>query len=229
MISSIVHSSEPVTLVGGGQATRQDLQISLTFAPICVAADGGAALALADGVDLAALIGDFDSVAPADLARVPQDRQHRIAEQTSTDFEKALTRIDAPLVIGVGFLGGRLDHQLAVLHALYAWPDRACLLIGQSEVICVAPPDVELPTAAEEIVSLFPLGPVTGKSDGLVWPVDDIRFDPARRVGTSNRATGPMKLVMDDPNMLLILPRRLTPALVAHFCRPDVARWPVRA
>ena len=228
MIPPIVQSAEPVTLVGGGQATRQDLQISLTFAPICVAADGGARLALEAGAEPAALIGDFDSVAPEDLSRIPPERQHRIEEQTSTDFEKALVRIDAPLVLGVGFLGGRLDHQLAVLHVLNALPDRPCLLLGAQEVICLAPPSIALPTEAGETVSLFPLGPVTGRSTGLAWPIDGIAFDPAVRIGTSNRATGPATIEMEGPGMLLILPRRLMPALVAQLSAPDAARWPAR-
>ena len=62
MIDPIVHSDRPVTLVGAGQATAQDLQISLTMAQTCVAADGGAAQALAAGVTPAAVIGDLDSL-----------------------------------------------------------------------------------------------------------------------------------------------------------------------
>lgn len=229
MFDPIVHSAAPVTLVGGGDATIADLEKALRLAPICVAADGGAAIVLETGVDLAAVIGDFDSVSDAVLARIPQDRHYRIAEQDSTDFEKALGRIVAPVVLGVGFLGGRTDHQLAAFHTLAAMADRPCILLGKQEVICLAPPQISLPTRNGDVVSLFPLGPVTGESAGLQWDIKGLRFAPATRIGTSNRATGPLTLAMDHPAMLLVLPRRLMSALVVALSSPDAARWPVRA
>ncbi|NYI28404.1 thiamine diphosphokinase [Sulfitobacter geojensis] len=225
----IVYSPDPITLVGGGDATPQDLAEALTLAPICVAADGGAALAVRCGVDPVALIGDFDSIAEEDLARIPADRQHRITEQDSTDFDKALCRIAAPVVLGVGFLGGRMDHQLAALHTLAMRCERPCLLMGQEEVICLAPPEIHLPTQAGDVVSLFPLAPVLGHSDGLHWPIQGLAFDPVTRIGTSNRATGPVTLRMDAPAMLLVLPRRIMPALVSALALPYCARWPARA
>lgn len=229
MIQPIVHSTAPVTLVGAGDATAEDLQKSLKLAPLCVAADGGADLVLSENQSLEALIGDFDSVPQALLSRIPPARQHRVEEQTSTDFEKALLRIDAPLVVGIGFLGGRVDHQLAVFHSLTAFPHRPCLLLGQHEVICLAPPRVSLPLEEGDVVSLFPLGAVRGRSQGLQWPIDDIHFSPASRIGTSNRAMGPAMIEMAGPEMLLILPRHLMPALVAQLLAPEAARWPARA
>ena len=71
---SIVFNSGPVTLVGGGQASTEDLSEALKIAPMCVAADGGAALALAAQVPIEALIGDFDSVTAASLSQIPPDR-----------------------------------------------------------------------------------------------------------------------------------------------------------
>lgn len=228
MITPIVHSIGAVALVGGGQATPQDLQKALTLTSTLVAADGGANVAAALGVVPQAVIGDFDSVSTQALVGVPRANQHRIAEQDSTDFEKALTRIDTPLVIGVGFLGGRVDHQLGVLHVLLAQQHRACVLLGAQEVICLAPPRLEIPTKADETVSLFPLCPVAGRSRGLHWPIEGLAFAPGVSVGTSNLAKGPVHLEFDAPGMLLILPRRLMPALCDHFLAPHAARWPAR-
>lgn len=226
MKTSIVASNAPVTLIGGGEATAQDIHNALKLAPLCVAADGGADAALAAKVVPDAVIGDFDSVSAAALAPVPKSQQHRISEQDSTDFEKCLTRISAPLVLGVGFLGARVDHQLAVFHALAKFPDRPCILLGAHEVICLAPPRTRLPTLADEPVSLFPLGPVTARSIGLAWPLDGIAFSPLTQIGTSNRATGTVEISVDAPAMLLILPRRIMPALVSALSAPDAARWP---
>ncbi|WP_025053499.1 thiamine diphosphokinase [Sulfitobacter noctilucae] len=229
MFEPIVHSSDPVTLVGGGQATPNDLHKALTLAPLCVAADGGAGLALAAKVEPAAVIGDFDSITEDALGQIPDARRYRVTEQESTDFEKALTRIAAPLILGVGFLGGRIDHELAAMHILMRYPDRPCILIGAEEVICLAPPDITVPTRPGDAVSLFPLGTVTGQSEGLEWPIDDLHFAPGQRIGTSNRAVGPVRLQMNAPAMLLILPRAIMPELVAAVSRPEAARWPVRA
>ncbi|MEW9918935.1 thiamine diphosphokinase [Marimonas sp. MJW-29] len=229
MTDPIVHSETPVTLVGAGDATPEDLQNSLTLAPTCVAADGGAALCLSARAEIAAVIGDFDSISAETLAQIPPERHFEITEQVSTDFEKALIRIAAPLVLGVGFLGGRIDHQLAVFHALSAFPERRCLLLGHEEVVCLAPPRIELPMQPGERVSLFPMAAVTGHSEGLHWPIEGLDFAPASRIGTSNRALGPVSLSFGSPDMLLILPRRLMPALVARLSPPDAARWPARA
>ena len=228
MSEVIVDSEALITLVGGGQATVQALQEALTLAPICVAADGGAQLALAAGVELTALIGDFDSVSDAARNVVPATRQHHIPEQMSTDFEKALLRIRAPVVLGVGFLGGRIDHQLAAFHALMVFARQPCVLLGEQEIVFLAPPDLSIPTQAGDLVSLFPLGRARGHSEGLEWPITGLEFRQGYKIGTSNRATGPMRLTMETPNMLTILPRKLVRPVVAQLSAPHCARWPVR-
>ncbi|MGC1494360.1 MAG: thiamine diphosphokinase [Sulfitobacter sp.] len=224
----IVQSSDPITLIGGGDATPADLQEALTFAPICVAADGGAALAISTGVELAAVVGDFDSISSEILAQIPIARQHHIAEQDSTDFQKALMRINAPLILGVGFCGARVDHQLAGFHTLLAFAHQPCVLIAGNELIFVAPPEMTLPCVAGDVVSLFPMAPVTGRSTGLQWPIDGLQFEPGVQSGTSNRAVGPVHIQMDGPNMLMILPRRLIQPVIAQLAERQRVQWPVR-
>lgn len=227
-MKQIVHEKDPVVLVGGAQATPQDLRKALTLGGTCVAADGGARLAVAAGVDLAAVIGDFDSIPSDTKSQIAPSRQHRITEQDSTDFEKALSRITAPVVLGVGFTGGRMDHQLAVYHGLMRFADRPCVLLGETEVMMLAPPEIALPTQMGDVVSLFPMGAVTGRSEGLKWPIDDIAFAPGSVIGTSNQATGPCRILVDAPAMLLILPLRLIQPVVVALMRPDAVRWPAR-
>lgn len=216
-------------MIGGGVANLKDLSEARALAPTCVAADGGAALAVAAGVPLAALIGDLDSTTPEVLAQIPRDRRHLITEQDSTDFDKALSRVNAPLILGVGFTGARLDHQLAAFNTLAAFAHRPCILLGPLEIILLAPPHILLPTAPGDVVSLMPLAPVRGRSKGLRWPIDGLPFAPGGQIGTSNQATGPVELTMEGPDMLLILPRRLMAPLVARLLQPDRAQWPVRA
>ena len=101
----IVHSSEAVTLVGGGPVSAPALARALAFAPRIVAADGGADRLLRLGQRPEAVIGDMDSISPAAQAALA-GRLFPIPEQASTDFDKALRSIAAPFVLGLGFSGG---------------------------------------------------------------------------------------------------------------------------
>lgn len=225
MNAKIVHSSAPVTLIGGGEANLDMLNALLRHAPRVVAADGGASLALKAGVMPLAVIGDMDSLGPDDLARIDPALVHTVAEQDSTDFEKALSRIDAPLILGLGFLGARRDHELANYNTLVRHAHRPCVLAGGDEIVMLAPPALRLDLAPGTRVSLFPLRAVTGQSTGLRWPIDGIGFAPDGRVGTSNEATGPVHLEFDGPGMLLILPRSaLAQVVQAVSARPGW--WP---
>jgi thiamine pyrophosphokinase len=49
---------------------------------------------------------------------------HHLPEQDTTDFEKCLYSVAAPLLLGVGFLGGRADHHLAAMNVLVRYADR---------------------------------------------------------------------------------------------------------
>lgn len=191
-----------------------DLQEALAFAPCLVAADGGAVSALAAGHLPQAVIGDFDSLTDAARAQIPAERLFPIREQDSTDFDKALRHIQAPLVLAVGFLGARIDHQLAALNTLVRGAATPCVLIGPDEVIFHAPREIVLDLSAGDIVSLFPLAPATGRSEGLEWPIDGLQLAPDGRVGTSNRALGPVRLQVDGPGVLVIVPRRALPAVI---------------
>lgn len=229
MNDMIVSTLTPITAIGGGDASADQLLFALGLAPVCVAADGGAALALRAGIMPEAVIGDFDSLPPHVLARIPAAQRHVITEQLSTDFEKVLLRVRTPVMIGVGFLGGRLDHELAALHALLGHADQPCVLLGDGQIVFLAPPVLKLPAQAGDLVSLFPLTAVRGRSHGLKWPIEGLAFEPGLKIGTSNAATGPFEVEMDAPGMLIILPDRFMPDVVAAFLQPDRARWPVRA
>ena len=219
----IVQSLEPVTLVGGGPVPRGDLALALALAPILVAADGGADAVLAASAVPIAVVGDMDSLSE-DAARAFADRLHPISEQETTDFDKALTRIDAPVVIALGFTGGRLDHELAALHSLVLRADRACILLGPATLAFHAPPDVTLALDPGTLVSLFPFAPVRIASQGLLWPTDHLAFEPATRIGTSNEARGEVRLRPSGTGMLVILPREaLALAAQALSAAP---RWP---
>jgi thiamine pyrophosphokinase len=217
MSAPVVASTLGVTLVGGAPVTVRALEAALRLAPCLVAADGGADRALSAGLMPRAVIGDFDSISPSARAAIPADRLHPIAEQETTDFDKALRSVTAPFVLALGFAGARIDHGLAVFNTLVRHPDRRCIVLGGPDAVFLCPPEITLRLQVGDRLSLFPMGPVTGRSSGLRWPVDGLAFAPDGMIGTSNMVTDPVvRLSFDTARMLVILPRvRLRAALSA--------------
>lgn len=211
----IVQSTQGVTLAGGGPFSARDLRLALARAPLAVAADSGADRLLRFGVMPQAVIGDMDSISPRAKAEIPVARQHLVAEQVTTDFDKALRSIDAPLVLALGFAGARLDHGLAAFATLIARAERRCILLGPQDLAFAAPSRLELSLQPEEALSLFPLAQVTGRSEGLEWPIEGIRFAPDGMIGTSNRVVARrVVLEFDCKGMLVILPRKRLDAAI---------------
>ncbi len=203
----IVHEMEPIALIGGGTLNTGDFDACLALTSYVVAADGGAAVCVNHDVIPNAVIGDMDSVDEETLSRLPPERIHRVLEQDSTDFDKALRNISAPLIIGAGFTGGRMDHELACFNAMLRHADRRCILVGECDIVFLAPPTLTMPLVAGTRVSLFPLSRVAGHSQGLRWPIGGLDFRPDGKIGTSNEAVGPVTLDWDRAGMLVILPR----------------------
>ncbi|WP_299663680.1 thiamine diphosphokinase [uncultured Ruegeria sp.] len=225
----IVRANEPIGLFGGGEINSEDVNLVLNRVKCAVAADGGAAALIDSGRVPDAVIGDFDSITAEYRAQIPCDRLFPISEQNSTDFDKALRSICSPVVLAAGFLGARVDHQLAAFNTLVRLQDRPCILLGAREVIFHAPPRISLDLTAGNTVSLFPMRQVTGRSDGLEWPIGDLVLMPDGQVGTSNRALGSVTLEVDGPGLLTILPRTALDQVMQAFQSGQTGRWPARA
>lgn len=212
---AIIRTETSATLLGASRVSPQDVDEILTIAPFLVAADGGVKSALENGHKPEVVIGDFDSLPHFATERLTSDRFLHVTEQDSTDFEKCLSRLEAPLILALGFTGGRLDHELAVYNALVRYPTRACIVIGGHDIVFHAPRRLKLNLASAARISLFPMAAVTGRSQGLKWPIDGLEFAPDARVGTSNAATGRVDLEFDGDGMLVIMPRGALAAAMA--------------
>lgn len=208
---TIVNSIHGVTLLGGGALNSDDLHAALRFAPDLVAADGGADHALERGLLPQAVIGDLDSLGAQSRHSLPADRLHQIAEQETTDFDKCLREIASPLILGLGFMGGRLDHHLSALSGLLAAQHQRCILLGAVDLCFLAPPQIELDLPLDSRLSLMPLAKATAAADGLEWPLAGAPFEPGGRTGASNRVAGRVNLRVDRPAMLVILPKESLP------------------
>lgn len=215
----IVQSAQFVTLIGAGSVTETDLHAALQVAPILIAADGGADRALDLGLTPRAAIGDLDSLDPhrASAAGIPV---HRVDDQDTTDFDKALAAIDAAGVIALGVLGPRADHALAAFSTLARFRAMAVVAIGDEDAAFHLSGEVALDLEPGTRVSLFPLAPVRVTAKGLEWPLSDLLLDPLGRVGTSNRATDArVTLRADRPGLIVLLPKAWAGAAVRALAR----------
>jgi thiamine pyrophosphokinase len=224
----LVRVAEAVTLVGGGPVDALHLAAALALAPVAVAADGGGDLPLPEGRRFRAVVGDMDSLADPDRLRAAGVPIYPIPEQETTDLEKCLGSIEAPLFVGLGFLGGRIDHHLAAMNALVKFAAVPVVLVGGEDLCFLCPPEFAVDLSAGTRVSLFPMGPVRGRlSEGLLWPIAGLAFDPTGRIGTSNAATGgPVLIGLDAPRMLVILPAGLLRPVVDRLRGAPDVRWP---
>ena len=204
---AIVSENEPITIVGGAHFSQGLLLESLERAPVVYAADGGANLCMQYGCQPKQVIGDLDSLSPSLRSELDPSRVIHVAEQDTTDFEKLLIRVDAPFMLAIGFMGGRIDHQMAVQTVLTAYAHRKIICVGDEDVMFVSPPEIDLPLDAGTRVSLYPMAPVQVRSTGLYWSTDGLSFAPDGQIGTSNQATGPVTLLPSAPRMLIVLPK----------------------
>jgi len=212
----IVCSNEPIVLVGGGPVNVVEFNIAQAISPRMVAADGGAAVLHARGLMPEAVIGDLDS-ASEEVLRDFAALVHPIAEQETTDFEKVLTRVEAPLMVGVGFLGGRLDHTMAVLNVLVRFATRPVFLLSEEDVVFALEAGAHLLQLDHgSRISLFPLGEAGVSATGLAWPLEKIALSPDAMISVSNKVVGSGEVWIEtDAPLLITLPLAAHGAVMA--------------
>ncbi len=217
MQSPAVRCDHKVTLVGGGPVSAACLAEALTRAETLVAADGGADAAKALGQMPIAIIGDLDSLSNSESWRKSGISVHLVEDQNKTDFEKSVLGIDAPMILAVGFLGGRFDHALAVMSVLVAYPKRRIIVIGEEDMVFHCPDVLTLDLPVGCRVSFFPMAPVTGgESTGLRWPIDGLAMVPGGQIGTSNESVAErVTASFDGVGTLVILPLECLDAAIA--------------
>lgn len=177
----------PVLLIGASPDFDPDMVSGIDPHWPLIAVDGGLDTAHAAGLRPSLVLGDMDSV-----RRVPDDVPAlQLDGQDDTDLEKALQRISAPLIIGFGFLDGRLDHVLASMHAITRLQrDIPLILVGRRDVLLRPVGDVALSLVPGTRFSVWPLGKQHfAGSSGLQWPLDELAMTQGGTIGTSNRVT----------------------------------------
>ncbi len=196
-----------VTLLGGGDFSARDIRDAIDIAPVLVCADGAANDAFELGLEPDLIVGDLDSISTEVRERFPE-KLVRIDDQDTTDFDKCLSHVAAPLTVCIGFTGFRLDHELAALASLAKYTNHPVLLIARHEVSFRVPPTLEMPIPENTTVSLFPFSSVSARSKGLKWPLDGLELHPSGMIGTSNLTTARcLEITVDHGNLLIMLPR----------------------
>jgi thiamine pyrophosphokinase len=192
-----------IVIVGGGgpPAGGGARQLAADTGATVIAADSGLEPALKLGLDVAAVVGDMDSVDPAVLAaaaeaRVPIERHPEAKDATDLDLalEAALVRRPERIVVVTG-TGDRLDHTLS-LAQLLASPRTAGVeveaWIGEAHLSVIRDLTV-LSGEPGDLVSLVPLhGPALGiVTEGLLYPLrgEDLAVGSTR--GVSNELAAP--------------------------------------
>jgi thiamine pyrophosphokinase len=220
--TNVATFTDLLVIVGGGSLDAELLRELYASGGHLVGADGGADQIVTAGLKPELIVGDFDSLkAPHEW--LGKTRLIQIAEQETTDFEKAIYSTRAPVTVALGMTGKRFDHTLAALDAVTRYAARRKIILVDEEDVAVALTDrFSFEVAPGGRVSIHPLAPVTfWTSEGLKYPLDAVKLAPGVRTGTSNEAlTGPFTIVPEEgmhAPFLLILPRDYLMPLIAKL------------
>lgn len=180
----------PVALIGGGAVDAGALAEARARATALIAADGGANRFAGEKGAVHAVIGDLDSLEDrAGWAGALGERLIHLPEQDTTDLEKCLYSVAAPLYLGVGFLGARADHSLGAAHLLLKRAAHRLILLDAEDALFLLPRRWRARLPVGTRVSLFPLAPTRAlASSGLRWPLDGLELAIGGVVSTSNEA-----------------------------------------
>lgn len=198
-----------VVLLGGSNIGPFDLAHCMAYAPSLYVADAGVAHLDVNVHRPRAVIGDFDSISPLVCTAFGAE-DVLLEDQNRTDFEKSLEVVDAPFYLCIGFLGGRLDHELAAYNALSKNPDKAAILVGEESFVFLAPERFSLNLPKGTDIGLFPMAQTRVQSSGLKWPLDGIKLSPSTEISSSNKmAENRLDLIVQAGKLLVVLPREL--------------------
>jgi thiamine pyrophosphokinase len=181
-------------------------------------ADGGTRLALVLDLTPRLVVGDMDSIAGADLARIeaagiPVSRYPHDKDETDLELalKSALERKPAAILI-LGALGGRLDHTLGNISMLIdpRLSSIDCRLDDGIVEVILCRTHSEIRGKPADLVSLIPWGkPVTGaRTDGLRWQLAGEALLPDKTRGISNEMLGERATILIDAGLLLIVHSR---------------------
>lgn len=165
-----------------------------------ICADGGANAAAGFGDKPDLIIGDLDSIKAATVRRFRHVSTRRIADQNSTDLEKALAWLiqrNYRDIKVLGATGGRVDHLAGNLSALGKFSKHAHIrFIDESGELRAVGSETVVEALAGTTISLIPLSRCEGiVTKGLKWELQNSVLELGHREGTSNLVrSGPVSI-----------------------------------
>lgn len=224
------HAPQPgrnraLIFANGEQFNRDAVQALVQPGDFLIACDGGLRHLLALGMAPDLLIGDLDSVLPAQIEQLktmPTRIEQYPVHKNETDLELAIgaaLREGCKTILILGALGGRLDMTLANIYVL-ALPELAevdaRLEDGMDEVFLIQPGLKEgiIDGASGDRVSLLPLGGPAGgiRTEGLYYPLRGETLYPERTRGVSNQMVTVRASVTLESGVLICIHSHQPPA-----------------
>lgn len=205
--------SSPLALIlaNGSAPSKSLLNRHLADADVFICADGGANAAAKLGVVPDLIIGDLDSIHPATVKKFSGVTARRIADQNSTDLEKALTwshKNGYKAVRVLGATGGRLDHTVGNLSALVKFSRKCTVTFHDADGdIYVVGTERNFDVPAGTTVSLLPMTLCEGvMTRGLKWELRYESLALGQREGTSNLVvSSPVTIKLRRGDLLLFV------------------------
>ena len=188
-----------LVVTGGGDPDLVQLAaLAGEDAVLVIAADSGAAHAVAAGLDVDVLVGDLDSIDPELLERLERDgvrvERHPVAKD-ATDLELAIDvalREGADTVTVIGGHGGRVDQSFANAFVLsspaFAHVSMHAVLDSARVSVIHGPGAVSFDGAPGDVVTLLPMhGDAVGvRTVGLEYPLHGETLRSGSTRGVSN-------------------------------------------
>jgi thiamine pyrophosphokinase len=208
----------------GGDAPTPATLADIVPGTLLIAADSGLGHARAAGLVVDVVVGDLDSVDPADLNAAIADGasvEGHPADKDATDLELAIGTArarGAERVVVVGAGGGRLDHFFAnvLLLASPVFADIEIEARFDDTIAMVVRDSVAISGRPGEVVTLLPLGgPARGiRTDGLRWVLAGEDLLPGTSRGVSNELVAPSaRITLEDGVLLVVRPGPTIPEI----------------
>lgn len=205
-------SDRPALIIANGELPHFERWSDLLQQdPLLVAADGGAERLKAHGLTPHVIIGDLDSLSSATTQDWPGARIIRVADQETTDLEKALNfllQAGCERVTVLAATGLRSDHTLANFSILLKYHRRMDIRFRDAfSEISVVEGECTLAIPAGTTVSLLPMEPCIGvTTTGLQWNLRQTTLAPGVRESISNRViSSPVVVRIDRGRALLFV------------------------
>jgi thiamine pyrophosphokinase len=206
-------------VVFGGAAPDVDLAAAIETSDdvLVIAADSGAAHAIEIGYDVHIVVGDFDSIDPALLARLESTgtrvERHPVSKD-ATDLELAIdvaVREGADSVFVIGGHGGRVDQSFAnafvISSPVYAAVSMHALLDAALVSVVHGGGGATFRGAPGDVVTILPMhGDATGvRTEGLEYPLRGETLAAGTTRGVSNVMDGDEASVSIDGGTVLVI------------------------